>query len=297
MGITSEAIVTGLFRYPVKGLRAVAVDAAEVTPTGLRGDREFAIVGDEGTPLDQVKWPKLARIGVDPVGDDQLVFTHPDRAPFTHRPALEGAALEVGVTLDRVTTVDQGDEAAEWFSGVLGTSARLVRVGDPWVRSVPLEQFALVDGRPADRFTSVAPLLVNNQASLDDLNTRLDVPVPMNRFRMNVVVSGLPAYAEDTISTLRGQAVVLDHVTACERCAIITTDQHTGQRPSKDVIRVLNDYRKKATDRYTNGLLFGSYMAVSTGGTLRVGERLEVHQSDPPAEPLVLAPRGLDAPD
>ncbi|MDH4169171.1 MAG: MOSC domain-containing protein [Acidimicrobiia bacterium] len=290
----TAAIVAGLYRHPIKGCRAVSVDVVDVTATGIAGDREQAIIDEEGHPLDQVRHPRLARIGVEILDDDHLRLSHPAAAPLVQRRAADGERVEVVATLDTASAIDQGPDAARWLSAVLQQPVRLVHVAEPWTRSLPLDQFALIDGRSFDRFASVAPILLNNQASLDDLNTRLDEPISMDRFRMNVVIDGLAAYEEDALTLLRGGQVVLERMTACERCVVITTDQRTGKRPSGQVLEVLRDYRYKAEDRYTNGLVFGAYMAVRHPGTLRVGEGLEVER-DPDFVSLVSPPGGSSA--
>ena len=134
---------------------------------------------------------------------------------------------------------------------------------------------ALLHVQPKQSFTAASPVGLANSASLDDLNGRVDVPVPMDPFRMNVIVDGLGAYDEDDITSLSNDCVELINVTPAERCVIITTDQRTGEWPMNNLMQTLRDHRSKSTaERFGSGLKFGNYMAVGRPGTLKVGDRL-----------------------
>ncbi len=146
----------------------------------------------------------------------------------------------------------------------------------PWDKWIPLPEFARIDGKPQAQLYDVAPILVNNQASLDDFNRRTSEPVPMDRFRANVVVRGdLGPYEEDEIESLSTGDVELLYVTVCERCVMTTTDQKTGVRATKEPIKTLSTYRKRE-NKYGSGVMFGAYMTVGREGPLRVGDVLKV---------------------
>jgi len=116
---------------------------------------------------------------------------------------------------------------------------------------------------------------VNNTASLDDFNGRTKDPVPMDRFRANIVLEGLSAYEENQLERLSNDEIELVYVTDCERCIMTTTDQVTGERPNKEPLRTLSQYRKRE-DKYASGVVFGAYMTVRTEGKPRKRERLRV---------------------
>jgi uncharacterized protein YcbX len=173
-----------------------------------------------------------------------------------------------------VAVVDQGDEIAALLSDALGRELRVAAMKDTFQRVAPLEEFALVDGTAQSRFVDIAPLLVTNLASLADLNGRLEQPVPMNRFRPNVVIEGLDAYGEDEIVTIEGDGFELARATHCERCATTCTDQETGARATEP-LATLKSYRHRENG-YAGGVMFGAYMAVRGEGTIRVGDELKV---------------------
>jgi uncharacterized protein YcbX len=273
----SQVIVKELTVYPVKGCRGTAVEEATLTQRGVVGDRLYTMV-ENGVPLDQIKAPQLGGLAAACEGDGaRLVFSHPDHGSFEHARRDEGARLATKYVLDSFEGIDQGDEVAAWLSGVTGRSVRLITAGEPWEQNLPLDQFSLLHGKLRERFYAVSPVSVSNVASLDDLNGRLKSPVPMNRFRMNVVLEGLEAFQEDTLASLATDSVSLERVTVAERCIIVTTDQETGERRKSDLLQTLNKYRRRPKgERFGSGLVFGAYMAVATEGVLRVGDRMVV---------------------
>ena len=269
----SECTVTSLTIYPVKGCQGVPVDAIEVRRGGVVGDRELMFVKD-GKDYAQRDHPRLARVRVALPGVGRVKLSDPDAGEVVHAMRDEGVEVPVNLTFNDITTRDQGDEIAAWACKAMDEEGiRVVSLPRPWDRWIPLPEFALIDGKPQHQLYDVAPVLLNNQASLDDFNQRTDAPVPMDRFRANVVVSGLDAYAEDDIRTLSSNLVELAYVTACERCIMTTTDQTSGERSSKEPIKTLSSYRKRE-NKYASGVAFGIYMTAGREGRLAIGDRL-----------------------
>jgi uncharacterized protein YcbX len=271
----SECTVAALTIYPVKGCQGVAVDEIEVRRGGIVGDREIMLVKD-GKDFAQRDHPRLARVRVERLGDGRLRLSDPDAGEHVHEIRSRGDDVAVNLTFNDITTRDQGDAVAGWAAKAMGEGGiRVVSLPRPWDRWIPLPEFRLIDGRPQHQLYDVAPVLLNNQASLDDLNTRTASPVPMDRFRANVVVRGLAAYEEDQLKSLSSSAAELLYVTACERCIMTTTDQTTGERTSTEPIKTLSSYRKRE-NKYASGVVFGAYMTAGREGTLKVGDRLAV---------------------
>jgi hypothetical protein len=273
-----EVVVKELTVYPVKGCQGTSLQEAQLTERGIVGDRLFTMVED-GRPLDQIKAPQLGGLAAACEGDgDRVVFSHPRHGSYTHERRHEGQHLATTYVLDQFEGIDQGDEVAAWLHRVTGRDVRLITAAAPWKQNLPLPQFGRLHRSLRERFYAVSPVSISNVASLEDLNERLKTPVPMNRFRMNVVVDGLEPYEEDTLSSLASDDVVLDRVTVAERCIITTTDQETGERRKSDLLQTLNRYRRRPkAERFGSGLVFGAYMAVGREGPLRVGDRLRVH--------------------
>ena len=185
-----ECTVTSLAIFPVKGCQAVPVDALELRRSGIVGDREIMLVKD-GENYAQRDHPEVATIAVEILADGRLKLTHPGAGAFVHRVQSDGRDVAVKLIHNDITTLDQGDEVAAWASEAMKEDGiRMVRLQKPWDRWIPLPRFERIDGKPQAQLYDVAPVLLNNQASLDDFNTRTSEPVPMDRFRANVVVSG-----------------------------------------------------------------------------------------------------------
>lgn len=273
----SEVIVRELTIYPVKGCQGTPLTEATITERGVVGDRLFAIV-ENGETIDQIKAPRLGGVGVVWKAEiDQLIFSHPEYGRFEHTRRDSGELLPTKYILDTFEGRDQGDEVAKWLSDVTGRSVRLITASEPWRQNLPLDQFKRIDQMLRERFYAVSPVSVSNVASLEELNGRLKSPVPMNRFRMNVVVDGLDPFQENEIDSLSTSTVSLDSVTVAERCIIVTTDQQTGERKKSDLLPTLNKhYRRPKEERFGSGLVFGAYMAVGQEGVLRVGDKMQV---------------------
>ncbi len=268
--IASHCTVTGLFTYPVKGCRGVAVETATVSPTGVEGDRQLTVLRN-GKSANQARLPRLATVIARRIDPTTIEFGSRGCPSLVHGVVSGGDETIVSYYGIPVPVVDQGDALAEWVSGVVGDGVRVAALKAAFRRAIPLEEFAVIDGMDQAGFVDVAPILVTNEASLGDLNARLDEPVPMNRFRPNVVVEGLDAYAEDSVVALDGSGLRLLRSTHCERCVVTCTDQETGERATEP-LATLKSYRWR-TGGYAGGVMFGAYMGVEGTGVVRVGDR------------------------
>ena len=265
--------VTALYTYPVKSCRGTAVEAATISATGVEGDRQLIVLA-QGKPVNQARLPKLATVGVRRINPTKIALHTAGGASFVHPVTADGAGSTVPYYGNRVPVIDQGEAIAAWISRAVGTDLRVAALQSTFRRSVPLEEFAVVDGIDQSRFVDVAPILVTNEASLADLNARLDSPIPMNRFRPNVVIDGLDAFAEDSVPELHHDGLRLVRATHCERCAVTCTDQETGHRDAEP-LQTLRSYRHRE-DGYAGGVMFGAYMGVEGSATIRVGDSLTV---------------------
>lgn len=270
--------ITALNIYPVKSCRGVALDRALITDTGFAHDREWLIVNADGRFVTQREEPRLALI--EPaLRSDALLLTAPGMG--TLRVALDTHHPPVEVTCwrDRCAAFDAGAEAASWLTAFLGKPLRLVRFDNTRKRTSSPEWTQGIEAR--SQFADAFAWLIVSQASLDDLNHRLRQPLPMNRFRPNIVVDGLPAYGEDDLHQLHADGITLRIVKACARCVITTTNQATAQREGEEPLRTLRGYR---FSKELRGVLFGqnAILVDGAGRELAVGQRLEV---DPKPRP------------
>ncbi|GIW06730.1 MAG: MOSC domain-containing protein [Dehalococcoidia bacterium] len=256
--------VTELYRYPLKSCRGESLAEAAIDERGIAGDRQFMVVDHAGVFLTQREIPRLCQI-VPEVNDGRLTLRAPSAPDVTI--AIRGGSgdREVQVWDDRCLAVDQGDDVASWLTHLLGVPARLVRLADGVVRPVD----PAYARQPSDQvhFGDGFPFLLVNQASLDDLNVRMGAPLPVNRFRPNIVVAGADAYAEDGWRRLKIGDLVYDVVKACSRCAITQVDQESASQ-GKEPLRTLAGYRMTSAKK----MLFGQYLIHGGLGTIRVGD-------------------------
>lgn len=258
--------------HPLKSARALVMDRVEVDAFGPRHDRRWMAVGADDVFLSQRHTAALARVGTRLEGD--ALTLHAAGLPALRVPAGH-AHRRVRVWKDTVDALDCGDEAAAWLTAALGEPARLVHIPDDALRPVPPEH-----GRPGDRvaFSDAFPFLVLSRASLDDLNGRMEAPLPVERFRPNLVIDGAEPYAEDTWRRIRVGEIVMDVVKPCARCLVTTTDQRTGER-GKEPLRTLAGYRRR------DGHVWFAQNAIHRDrGTLRVGDPVEVLEFGPMPE-------------
>lgn len=270
--------LSGLYIHPVKSLRACAVASAEVDALGLAGDRRFMVVDESGRFLTQRSLPRMALVATALTADtltlsaDRGGSIAVQRSPAPSAPRRTVSIWQSG----DLHAEDCGDPAAAWLSDFLATRCRLVRIGAGFRRPV-LKPAA----RPGDivGFADAYPFLVISEASLADLNDRLvargEEPLPMDRFRPNLVVSGCAAFAEDGWQRFRIGGVIFRAGGPCARCVVTTTDQLTAER-AHEPLRTLAAYRRDSVD--PTDVNFGQNLIHETmSGTLQVGDKVEVN--------------------
>jgi uncharacterized protein YcbX len=269
MSERTAVTVTELFCYPVKSCGGTTLVEAVIRPRGIEHDREFMVVdAASGLFLTQRELPRMALIRPH-LESGALLLDAPEMPRLTVQPLTDGPTRAVTVWSSRCPAVDQGPAVADWLSHVLGTSCRLVRMAEGYVRRVD-RRYAVNAGDQVG-FADGYPFLLISEESLADLNTRMTAPFPMNRFRPNIVVAGGGApYLEDQWRRIRIGDIEFHLVKACARCVITTTDQETGER-GKEPLTTLAAYRRVA-----RSVLFGQNMIHSGLGTIRLGDLVEV---------------------
>jgi uncharacterized protein YcbX len=260
--------LSSLIYYPIKACRGFEVDSSQVERMGLEHDRRMMVVTPEGEFLTQREHPRLASV-TPKLEDGTLTLCAPGFDSIQLGVAATGTPWPVNIWKSKgVHAIDQGEEAAQWFSDWLGASVRLVHIADGYLRRINEKYVVSPDDHTG--FADGYPILLTSEASLQDLNSRLETPVPMNRFRPNLVVKGCEAFAEDTWKRIRLGDVELAVVKPCDRCVVTTIDKETLER-SKEPLRTLGKYRKQAL-----GAIFGQNVIPSNEGRLGLGMHVEV---------------------
>lgn len=255
--------VTGLFVYPLKSARGIALREATLSDRGFQHDRRFMAVDLQGDMLTQREVPALARIETALEGGALRLAAAGQRIAVPLGPE-PGPPLRVRVFKDHVEGAwDLGDAPAAFLARALGRPARLAYMPDAARRPVdptragPDDLVGFADG---------FPYLLASEASLEALNRALPRPVGMERFRPNVVIRGAAPWAEDDFGALRVGEVPFEAVKPCSRCVIIDTDQTTGAREPGTLEGLARAHLvgKRA--------IFGQNLVARGRGTLRVGD-------------------------
>jgi uncharacterized protein YcbX len=179
-----------------------------------------------------------------------------------------GKRCEVKIWNDTCIAVDQGDAIAAWFSTFLGMACRVVHMPEDYVRQVNPQYATKEQDQVA--FSDSYPFLLVTEASLADLNARMQEALPVDRFRPNIVLVGTLPYVEDTWRKICIGQVAFYIVKACERCPITTTNQATAV-VGKEPLKTLATYR-----RAQKGVIFGQNLIHAHGGNIRLGDAVEV---------------------
>jgi uncharacterized protein YcbX len=265
----ADIVVAGLFVYPVKSCRGIALSAATVERRGLRHDRRFMIVDDTGRFVTQRTEPRLALVDV-AIDERQVVLSAPGMAALHVEFAdasRRGERRRVQVWRDPVDALDCGERASGWTSEWLGRRSALVYMPDDTERVVNPKYGA---GGDIVGFADGYPVLLASTSSLGDVNARLAEPVPMDRFRPNLVVSGSAPWAEDDWARIQVGAVAFRVVKPCDRCTVTTVDQRTAAR-GVEPLRTLATFRSKE-----NEVLFAQNCIPDASGTIAVGDPVAV---------------------
>jgi hypothetical protein len=268
-----NATLASIHIYPLKSCAPLALDAAPVQTRGLARDRRWMVIDASDKFVTGRQQPRLTLIRARPDGD-ALRLSAPG-LPDLHiaAPQADGARIETAVWGAAVRPLLADGAAHEWISSHLGAAFRIVHMDDACVRPVKAKYDGRygVDGDEVS-FADAFPLLLISQAALDALNARLAAPLPILRFRPNLVVAGTTPHAEDGWKRIRVGDIEFDVVKPCVRCVFTTVDFERGDfDPSGEPLRTLIQYRRSA-----DGVTFGQNLIPRGGGTLRVGAAVEV---------------------
>jgi len=260
--------LTGINIYPVKSLGGISIDSSFAGKRGLNSDRRFLLVDKTGMFLTQRDLPEMALLKLSPA-EDGFNITNSRKNESIRIPFAPDTTEKTRVKIwdDFCDVLPVSKQLDEWFSEALNIQCSLVYMPDTTER--PVEKKYLSEDHIVS-FADAYPYLIIGQSSLDDLNKRLDFPVPMNRFRPNLVFSGGIPYTEDGWHVFNAGTTRLRAVKPCARCMITTTNQETAEL-GKEPLKTLSSYRN------VNGkVMFGMNVVCEKEGILSVGDKIEL---------------------
>jgi len=287
-------IVSSLTIYPIKSLKGIPLENSHVEKRGLRFDRRWMLTDRDGMFFTQRETPKMAAIAVEVTSEGLRVSSKNEGEMAIPLEPDRGHRQNVTVWKSNVTGEVYNGEVSEWFSDVLGRSCQLVLMPETTHRHVS-EQFDR--GSDIVSFADGYPLLLIGEGSLAEVNERLHdkyrseeygekLPLPMNRFRPNLVVRGSDPFAEDRWSKIRVGEVIFRVVKPCGRCVMTTVDQARGEFDGKEPLKTMASFRM-AKDVFpntfeelghnANAVLFGeNLIPENPGTTISIGDEVEV---------------------
>ncbi|MBS3148402.1 MOSC N-terminal beta barrel domain-containing protein [Candidatus Woesearchaeota archaeon] len=262
----NQLIVCALNYYPVKSCAGTPLMRAELDSNGIKHDREFMVVDAVSGKFEtQRKKPQMALVKP-ALSGNYIEFNAPGMTPLDVIVRKQGKTMDVFVRDIPCKGVDQGEEAARWFSNYLGGDYRLVRFSDECVR--------YAGGKPEQGYVAFAdayPLLVISEESRADLSLQVGYDIPMDRFRPNIVISGSKPYVEDSILNMRIGDVEFSFVKPCVRCNITLVDQTSAQL-GKEPLATLTKYRRNADGK----IEFGQNVVHKLNGPIAVGDSIKI---------------------
>ncbi|WP_137990936.1 MOSC domain-containing protein [Streptomyces vilmorinianum] len=261
--------------HPVKAMRGYAPAEAEVQPWGLAGDRRWTVVDASGKVVTQRRHPRMALASAESLPGGGIRVSASGRPALSIEVPRPSSTIRVEVFETPVEAVPADPAADAWFSEYLRAEVRLVHMDEPGHRR-PIDPAYALPGETVS-FADGYPLLVTTTSSLDALNSLIaqgdhadEGPLPMNRFRPNVVVDGTAPWAEDRWTRLAIGEVTFRVAKSSGRCVVTTTDQGTAER-GKEPLRTLARHRKDGSR-----LIFGQNLVPEHTGTIRVGDEVKI---------------------
>lgn len=260
-----ELKLTQIWIYPIKSLGGISLSSAKVMGKGLQYDRRWMLVDESGTFMTQRVYPKMALFKLS-INDGQLIITHaqqslkldPEKRPVSN-------AITVSIWNDKVSAFEVDPSYSKWFSTLLGVPCRLIHFPEENARPVdPRYKVNEEHVSLADAY----PFLIIGQSSLDDLNSKLVDPVPMNRFRPNFVFTGGAPYEEDTWRNFSIGSTRFVGVKLCDRCVLTTVNQDTAEK-GIEPLKTLTSYRKR-----DNKVYFGQNLVAVDNTHVNIGDKI-----------------------
>lgn len=278
----NAARLTGLFVYPVKSMKGIALDEAELTEFGLRHDRRWMVIQAEGPFVTQRNEPRLARIETRLEPDGVVLSAEGHGSIMLPFQSPVGAAVRTQVWKDPVEALDEGDAVADWLTAAVGARQllRIVRLAPGFRRR--LAQPERFGPATTTQFADAAPFLVTSEGSLAAVNAELQArghpPVPMDRFRPNIVLSGPEPFAEHRIAAIAGTGWRVALVDPCKRCIVTTIDQDTAERdPGNEPYRTLRRVNPAAGADPAPAFGQNAVLAQGRGVILRTGGEVQLY--------------------
>ena len=254
--------ISYLYAYLLKSGKPQSLDHAKITTTGLVGDRDFAVIDEDGCMLTARECPMLLEIEAK-IMNDMIHFKYKDDFITVPRKTVS-SKTRVGILFGQsVEGLELDNRLQKWFSKCMGVSCHVIEINAVAMRQME-DQFIDIT------YTDAAPILLTSEASLRDLNNRMTLPVGMNRFRPNIVVKGGNPFEEDDWKSLKIGTCEFEISHQCPRCVLTTIDpSHPEKGISKEPLKTLSTFRRSG-----NEVNFGIYLIPKKMGIIRLNDEI-----------------------
>ncbi|XP_053565339.1 mitochondrial amidoxime reducing component 2 isoform X1 [Bombina bombina] len=275
--------VSQLFIHPIKSMRGVSLSEAECEEFGLKNgnlkDRHWLVVTESKVHVSARQEPRMVLISVS-CNKDHLVLNAPEMEDLKI-PLILPKTNSVSICKvwgNEVPGRDCGEDASHWITNFLKAKQvyRLMHFENKMKPRNPKNEYPTYTENDQVAYPDLSPLLLLSEASLDDLNTKLQKKVTIRHFRPNIVITGCSAFEEDSWKEMQiGNHVTLKQVMPCPRCILTTVDPDTGVIDMKEPLETLRSYRLCDTadkEVYKDSPLFGHFLRIEKNGKIKVGD-------------------------
>lgn len=277
----TDMVISQLWIYPIKSIKGISIDKAQLEKRGFQYDRRWMLVDSKNRFISQRLCPKMALIEPE-IMDFGISVRAPDMPvliiPHSDSQVEMYDEIEVTCWDDQVTVQHVNTAIDNWFSEFLGVDCQLVYMPDSCERPVDPDYAKNED---IASFSDGFPNLIISEASLDDLNRRVDMQLTINRFRPNIVITGCEPFAEDMLGHFKVNQIDFFAVKPCSRCVITTVNPETGAKEGREPLETLSKFRKKGRKVFFGQNLLHK-LNYTTDNRISVGDKLEIIQSSEP---------------
>ena len=266
-------VIQELYIYPVKSLRGIRIDQANLVKTGFSFDRRWMVIEPNGEFVTQRSCPQMSLVETSMENNQLVLSTFGMGDIHVPCPSENDKKVSVKIWGDKVNAIIHDDDINSWLSDALGKECKLAYFPDTETRICDPH---VAQHGDSTLFADGFPLLLTNRASLDDLNDRLDQPVGMERFRPNIVIEGQVPFQEDDWKQIEINGIHLRFAQCCPRCSVPTVNPETGIMDGPEPIRTLSEYRTGSDGE----IYFGINMIPESTGIISIGDEMTIiHQS------------------
>lgn len=250
--------------YPIKSLGKISLHNSLAQIRGLQHDRRMMLTDERGNFLSQRQYPEMARFKLS-LADEGFLVKYDGDELFIPLSLQSEGSRKVAIWSDRLLAPEADPHFSNWFSEHLNIACCLIFMNEHTKRYVS-KKYTM--NHETVSFADGFPYLIIGSASLDDLNNRANVSIPMDRFRPNMVIETDIPFVEDHFDVFNIGGAIFKRSKPCARCVITTTDQNTGKR-EKEPLKTLSEYRK-----IDNKILFGQNIICLKEGMVNIGDEV-----------------------